>query len=144
MANKYQAVRLITLLSGLLLGTLVSAELVVEEGFVRKPIPGRSMSAAFMSIRNTGAEDVVIKTAAIEGAKSVEIHTHSHQDGVMRMRQLHSLEIKAGQAVSLEPGGLHLMVFGIKTLPEKPHLTLCDDAKRCFQFPLSVRDLVKR
>ena len=144
MANKFQTVRLITLLSGLLLGACVSAELVVEDGFVRKPIPGRSMSAAFMTISNTGTEDIVIKTAAIDGANNVEIHTHSHQDGVMRMRQLHALEIKSGQSVSLEPGGLHLMIFGIKTLPENPNLTLCDDAKRCYQFPLTVRNLVKR
>lgn len=144
MTNKHQTARLITFISGLLIATIASAELVVEEGFVRKPIPGRSMSAAFMSIRNTGVEDVVIKTAKIEGAKSVEIHTHSHQNGVMRMRQLHSLEIKSGQVVSLEPGGLHLMVFGIQALPEQPSLTLCDDTKRCYQFTLAVRDLVKR
>jgi copper(I)-binding protein len=144
LATKYQAVRIITMLSSLLLSTSVFSELVVEDGFVRKPIPGRSMSAAFMTISNTGTEDVVLTTAAIDGAKSVEIHTHSHQDGVMRMRQLHSLEIKSGHAVSLEPGGLHLMIFGIKILPEKPNLTLCDEAKRCYQFPLPVRDLVKR
>ena len=144
MATKHQAVRVITILSSLLLSTSVFAELVVEDGFVRKPIPGRSMSAAFMTISNTGTEDVVLTTAAIDGAKNVEIHTHSHQDGVMRMRQLHSLEIKSGQAVSLEPGGLHLMVFGIQTLPLKPNLTLCDEAKRCYQSPLAVRDLVKR
>ncbi len=144
MATKHQAVRVITILSSLLLSTSVFAELVVEDGFVRKPIPGRSMSAAFMTISNTGTEDVVLTTAAIDGAKNVEIHTHSHQDGVMRMRQLHSLEIKSGQAVSLEPGGLHLMVFGIQTLPATPNLTLCDETKRCYQFPLAVRDLVKR
>jgi copper(I)-binding protein len=116
---------------------------VVEEGYVRKPIPGRTMSAAFMAISNTGKDDVVLKTAAIEGANSVEIHTHTHKDGVMRMRQIHELTINAGKAVVLEPGGLHLMLFGIKTLPENPKLTLCDELDQCTQFTLSTRHLVQ-
>jgi copper(I)-binding protein len=136
--------RLLLAAFAFLLSSSVFAELVVESGYVRKPIPGRSMSAAFMSINNTGKEDVVLKTASIEGVKSVEIHTHSHKDGVMRMRQLHELTIKAGEAVVLEPGGLHLMIFGIKTLSENPQLTLCDEFKQCNRFQLSVRSLVKQ
>ena len=134
---------LLTMIAAFLLSTSVLAELVVEDGYIRKPIPGRSMSAAFMSINNTGTEDVVLKTAAIAGAKSVEIHTHSHVDGVMRMRQLYELTIETGATVVLEPGGLHLMVFGIQQLPEAPELTLCDELK-CSQFPLSVRSLVQK
>lgn len=133
----------LTIIFTSILSVSALAELVVEEGYVRDPIPGRSMSAAFMTINNTGSADVVLKTAAIEGASSVEIHTHSHTDGVMRMRQLHALTIKAGESVVLAPGGLHLMVFGIKTLPENPQLTLCDEANQCAKFPLAVRQLVR-
>jgi len=120
------------------------AELVVEEGYARKPIPGRSMSAAFMTIRNTGVEDFVLTSACLEGADSVEIHTHSHVDGVMRMRQLHELTIKAGEAVTLEPGGMHLMLFGIKELPEQPELNLCNAEKQCFSARLSTQSLVSK
>ena len=120
------------------------AELVVEEGYVRDPIPGRSMSAAFMTVRNTGVEDFVITSACLEGADSVEIHTHSHVDGVMRMRQLHELTIKAGEAVTLEPGGMHLMIFGIKEFPEKPELNLCNAEKTCFSARLSTKSLINK
>ena len=122
----------------------VLAELVVEEGYVRKPIPGRSMSAAFMTIRNTGTEDFILTSACLEGAESVEIHTHSHDDGVMRMRQLHELTIKAGDSVTLEPGGLHLMVFGIKELPESPELNLCNTEYQCFSVNLATKSLVNK
>jgi copper(I)-binding protein len=135
--------KVFTVLVSSLLSFSVLAELVIDEGYVRKPIPGRSMSAAFMTINNTGAADVVLKTAAIEGARSVEMHTHTHKDGVMRMRQLHELTIKAGDSVMLEPGGLHLMIFGIKKLPENPQLTLCDELEQCSKFPLAVRKLVQ-
>ena len=120
------------------------AELVVEEGYVRKPIPGQSMSAAFMTIRNTGAESFILTSANLEGAGSVEIHTHTHDNGVMRMRQLHELTIKAGGEVTLKPGGLHLMLFGIKKLPENPKLNLCNAENQCFSARLTTQSLVNK
>jgi copper(I)-binding protein len=141
-------IRLVGQAASLLLASTLSAsvlaELVVEEGYVRKPIPGRSMSAAFMTVRNTGAEDFVLTSATLEGTGSVEIHTHTHDDGVMRMRQLHELTIKAGDAVILEPGGLHLMIFGIKELPESPELNLCNAESQCFSVKLSTQSLVEK
>jgi copper(I)-binding protein len=138
----HQSASFLIIFSAFLLSSSVFAELLVEEGYVRKPIPERSMSAAFMTINNTGAADVVLKTAAIEGTQNVEIHTHTHKEGIMRMRQVHELVIKAGSAVVLAPGGLHLMMFGIEKLPENPQLTLCDELNNCSTVSLSVRDLV--
>lgn len=134
--------------AGLLLASTLSvsvlAELVVEEGYVRKPIPGRSMSAAFMTLRNLASEDFVLTSAKLDGAGSVEIHTHTHDDGVMRMRQIHELVVKSGSSVILEPGGLHLMIFDIKELPENPELTLCNAEQQCFTSVLSTQSLVKK
>jgi copper(I)-binding protein len=138
----HQSASFLIIFSAFFLSPSLFAELLVEEGYVRKPIPGRSMSAAFMTINNTGAADVVLKTAAIEGTQNVEIHTHTHKEGIMRMRQVHELVVKAGSAVVLAPGGLHLMMFGIEQLPENPQLTLCDELNNCFTVSLSVRNLV--
>lgn len=120
------------------------AELVVENGYVRDPIPGRSMTAAFMTLNNTDAKNFVLTSAYLEGAASVEIHTHTHDGGVMRMRQIHELTVKAGESVVLKPGGLHLMVFGIKQLPENPKLRLCDEQKQCFTTRITTQSLVKK
>jgi copper(I)-binding protein len=138
----HQSASFLIIFSAFFLSPSLFAELLVEEGYVRKPIPGRSMSAAFMTINNTGAVDVVIKTAAIEGTQNVEIHSHTHKEGIMRMRQLHKLVIKAKSTVVLAPGGVHLMMFGIEQLPENPQLTLCDELNHCSTVSLSVRDMV--
>jgi copper(I)-binding protein len=138
----HQSASFLIIFSAFFLSSSVFAELLVEDGYVRKPIPGRSMSAAFMTINNTGAADVVLTTVAIEGTQNVEVHTHTHNEGIMRMRQLHELVIKAESAVVLAPGGLHLMMFGIEHLPENPQLTLCDELNNCSIFSLSVRNLV--
>ena len=119
------------------------AELVVEDGVVRKPIPGRTMTAAFMEINNTSDKDVILTSASLEGADRVEIHTHLHEDGVMKMRQIFELPIKAGSSVTLAPGGLHLMVFGVKTLPEHPKVELCTADKECYSATLTAESLVK-
>jgi copper(I)-binding protein len=140
---KQVAKKFITLLILSVLSSASLAQLVVNEGFVRKPIPGRSMSAAFMTITNTSSQDIVLTKASLEGARSVEIHTHSHKDGVMRMRQLHELSIAAGESVSLAPGGLHLMVFGISQLPPAPKLELCDQEGHSYSSNLELRSLVK-
>jgi copper(I)-binding protein len=52
------------------------------------------------------------------GAKSpmvdrIEIHTAKSDNGVMRMMQLKSVDIAAGKMVALQPGGRHLMLFGV-------------------------------
>lgn len=127
---------------GLSLTTM--AELVVEDGYVRKPIPGRTMTAAFMDIHNTATTDAVLTSATLEGAKRVEIHTHTHENGVMKMREIAELPIKAGQTVTLKPGGLHLMIFGITQLPENPTLELCTAAKTCYSTTIETRSLVKK
>lgn len=47
-------------------------------------------------------------------ADRVELHGHSETDGVMRMRPVEAVEINPFGGASLEPGGLHLMIMGLK------------------------------
>lgn len=75
--------------------------------------PGASVGAGYMTIRNgTGTDDVVI---AMESpvAASIEIHTMTMDDGMMRMRKIENLEVPAGEAVVLKPGDMHLMLIGL-------------------------------
>jgi hypothetical protein len=43
---------------------------------------------------------------------SVEIHTHSMVDGVMKMRKVDTVDLPEEGSVAFEPGGFHLMMFG--------------------------------
>ncbi|MDX1528396.1 MAG: copper chaperone PCu(A)C, partial [Gammaproteobacteria bacterium] len=47
-------------------------------------------------------------------AAQVEIHSHAMEGGLMTMRRLNSLPLNPGEYVSLEPGGKHLMLIGLK------------------------------
>lgn len=118
------------------------AVLEVSNAYVRAPIPGRSMSAAFMTLKNnTGTEQVMVSAGA-SWASSIEIHTHTHDNGVMRMRQIPELKIPAGEQVTLKPGGLHLMLFGLASeLPAKPELSVCFKSGDCQSITANLKDM---
>jgi copper(I)-binding protein len=47
-------------------------------------------------------------------AEVVEIHEMAMDNQVMRMRAIPALELPAGKAVELKPGGFHVMLMGLK------------------------------
>jgi copper(I)-binding protein len=83
------------------------------DGWMRAMPPGQPTAAAYLSLRNTGEEPVRLVAASAPFARRVEIHESSQVDGMWRMRQLDSLVVPAGGSVTLAPGGVHLMLFGL-------------------------------
>ena len=49
-----------------------------------------------------------------DAAEVVELHTHSMKDGMMQMRRVEKIDIPAGAETKLQPGGLHVMMIGLK------------------------------
>jgi copper(I)-binding protein len=108
----------------LLAAALAHAQAVqVSDAWVRATVPGQKVAAAYMTLRSSAAARLVgVKTKA---ARSAEIHSMSHEGGVMKMRRLESLELPAGQEVALEPGGNHIMLFDpVKPLEEGQRVAL--------------------
>lgn len=67
-----------------------------------------SAGAGFMTIRSLGDSDRLIGFSS-PACEKPELHTHIHDNGMMRMRQVEAIEIPAGGEAILEPGGFHLM-----------------------------------
>lgn len=79
------------------------------------PTPGgASVSAGYLTLENHGAADRLLG-ASSGRAGSVQIHTMDMADGVMRMRELQSVDLGAGETHALAPGGDHLMFIGVVT-----------------------------
>lgn len=71
-------------------------------------------SAAYMQIENPGETPLTLVGAAAEVSEVVEIHEVTMVDDVMQMRPVEGgIEIPAGESVSLEPGGYHVMFIGV-------------------------------
>lgn len=90
------------------------AEVVITDPYARAVPPGQLNSAAFMTVRNTGSDNLAITSAQSNASNVVELHTHSNDNGVMRMRQIEKIDLPAGKTISLQPGGLHVMLIDLK------------------------------
>ncbi|WP_215396591.1 copper chaperone PCu(A)C [Rheinheimera oceanensis] len=83
----------------------------VEDSQIRQPMPGRTVTAGYLTLYNRSAEAAKLVAASSSQFARVELHQHTHKDGMMRMEQISEINIDAGGSVAFEPGGLHLMLF---------------------------------
>jgi copper(I)-binding protein len=76
--------------------------------------PGAVAGAGYMMITNNGESDD--RLVAVESAfPNTMIHETQMQDGIMKMRhQGNGVVIPAGETVTFEPGGLHVMFMGLE------------------------------
>lgn len=86
----------------------------VTQGFVRVPIPGQKNTAAFFSLNNTGKKAKSLVAITTKVAQRAEIHSHTMNNGIMRMRQVEQVSIVAGATTDFAPGGLHIMLFDVQ------------------------------
>jgi copper(I)-binding protein len=89
------------------------AELMIDEPYVRLAPPNAPATGAFMVIRNSGKTDRKLVKAESPVAKAVELHNHINENGVMKMRQVQSIDIKASAQAELKPGSYHVMLIGM-------------------------------
>ena len=78
--------------------------------------PGRARTAAvyITKIHNAGEVSDSLINIGSHLASRNSIHKTIVNAGIAKMRQVNALEIPAGHSVSLKPGGLHIMMVGIK------------------------------
>jgi copper(I)-binding protein len=92
--------------------TSAVAGVKITDSWVRENAPGQSVGAAYMTL--TSPQDSTFVYAETPAAGLVEIHSMHMENGVMKMRMLEELTLKAGKPEKLAPGGFHLMLFDLK------------------------------
>ncbi|WP_301101012.1 copper chaperone PCu(A)C [Propionivibrio sp.] len=92
----------------------VDSALQVNDPYVRLAPPSAPASAAFMVISNSGSADRKLIKAESPAAKTVELHSHISENGVMKMRQVPGIDIKANARAELKPGSYHIMLIDMK------------------------------
>ncbi len=90
------------------------ARIAVVNAWSRATAPGTSVGAAYFSIVNSGAADVLVEIETPR-ARRVEMHSVTVVGGVMQMRPTATLAIPAGGRVVFEPGTLHAMLIDLVT-----------------------------
>ena len=104
--------RLSFLAAALFLTLPAAAQVTVTGPWVRGTVAGQMATGAFMQLKS--AKDARLVEARSPVAGVVEIHEMALVDNIMRMRAVPALDLPAGRAVELKPGGYHVMLMDLK------------------------------
>jgi copper(I)-binding protein len=86
----------------------------VNDPYVRLMPPGQNVTGAFVVFKNVDDKDHKVVKADNPLSKATELHTHVNEDGMMKMRPVKEIDIRAGGETTLKPGSLHIMLLDIK------------------------------
>ena len=101
------------LVAALLLSASVHAGDIQAEGaWSRATTPGQQTGMADVTITSSQAATLV--GASSTAAATVELHSMTHEGGMMKMREVKAIELPAGKPVNLGENGFHLMLIGLK------------------------------
>jgi copper(I)-binding protein len=90
--------------------------MAVERAWTRATPPSAKTASAYLVLRNVGSSDDRLLRIESQVAETIEVHSMTMDGGIMRMRRLDApLTVPASGEVRLDPGGLHLMMMGLKT-----------------------------
>lgn len=96
-----------------LLGGCTAKALSVTQAWARPGVAGGN-SAVYFVIDAGNQADTLLK-ASSDVAAAVELHqSQMGEDGTMKMAAQENVPIPANTRVTFEPGGLHVMLIGLK------------------------------
>jgi len=92
-----------------------NAKIMISEPYARSSGPSAKAGAAFLEITNHSGEDDRLISAQSAAAQRSQLHTHKEDgDGIVKM--VHAEEgfaLPAGETLTLERGGMHVMLMGL-------------------------------
>lgn len=106
---RHALVRLILPLA--LLPATAMAVPAVSDAWIPEAPPVSTVMAAYMTIRNSAADDVKIVAVQSDRFSEIQMHLSIDEDGVARMLPQKALIIPAHGELRLQPGSYHLMLF---------------------------------
>ncbi|MEN8206533.1 MAG: copper chaperone PCu(A)C [Pseudomonadota bacterium] len=88
----------------------------VEAPWVREAPPASTVLAAYMVVKNTSDTVHTITRIDSPDFRDARIHRTVVEDGVAKMLLVEQLQLPVNGSITLEPGGLHLMLYD----PQRP------------------------
>ena len=82
----------------------------IEQAYATAPPVGRTF-AGYLTITAAKADTLI--SASSPRARAIEFHDHVFEGDLVRMPKLARIELPPGLRKTLQPGGLHLMLFDV-------------------------------
>jgi len=116
----------------------VKTGLHVQNAYMKRPVPGRAMTAAYATLINYTQDTLCFVGFETDVANAVELHVTEPVGGPnsqrVAMRRIREQCIAPDARLTLKPGGMHLMIMGLidQDLPESVTLRLGTSSGRLF------------
>jgi periplasmic copper chaperone A len=91
--------------------TAQGSDVQVKDVWARA-MPGGAQTAAIYGTLASATGDR-LTGASTPAAQQAGLHSMTMEGSVMKMRQVDGIDLPAGQAVTLKPGGYHIMLTGL-------------------------------
>jgi periplasmic copper chaperone A len=102
----------LALLALLVATPVFAADVLVEKARMRATAPGQITAMADLTLRSE--KIALLMSVSSPAAESVELHLMTHDNGMMKMREVQEIALPAGRSVSLSEEGYHLMLINLK------------------------------
>ncbi|MEQ1589419.1 MAG: copper chaperone PCu(A)C [Gallionella sp.] len=128
----------IACLSILFSGLVHATNVQVDNAWAKATLPGQSTGLVNLTL--TSKPTATLIGATSPACKSVELHSMTHDNGMMKMREVKAIKLPAGEPIDLEKAGFHLMLIGLKSaLKEGENVPLTLHIKQANQRVVKVK-----
>jgi copper(I)-binding protein len=124
-----------------------AATVTAKDVWVREAPAGRPTTAVFLVLTNSGTAARHVVSGATAAADTLELHEMKRDGNMMQMSPVSRITIPAGGDVTLRPGGLHLMLFGLRkplVAGDTIRVSLTLDDGTTLEVPAEVRAMMGR
>ena len=127
---------LISLLT-ILLSACDVPPLSVSDAKIRALLPARDTTAGYFQLNNNTDASITLTGASSKLARAIEMHETIQRGDSVGMRRVKKVTINPGEHVLFEPGGMHLMIFGVSRVADDFPITLLFDNGEQLQVSFS-------
>ena len=100
------------LLSLFLCSAVFARDIQASGAWARETLPGQDTGMVSVSVTSKHSASLVAVSST--ACKAVEMHQMSHEDNMMKMREVRSIVLPANEKIDFSENGYHLMLVGLK------------------------------
>ena len=106
---------------------VLASDVIVKEAFARaSAVPTAKAGTVYMTFTNKSSKADRLLSVTTAVSDSAKVHESIEKDGVATMKPVVALEIPADGTVELNPGGLHIMLTGLKAPLKKGDMIMLE------------------
>ena len=106
---------------------VLASDVMVKGAFARaSAVPTAKAGTVYLTLTNNSSKADRLLAVTTAASDTAQVHESVEKDGVATMKRLEVLEIPAGGTVELKPGGIHIMLTGLKAPLKKGGMILLE------------------